>query len=316
MKSIGGYFELELNINSSFNNESLKLNTGRNALQLILKNINYSKVYIPFYTCEAVIDSLMKLNVTFEFYHVNLDLEPEFDYSLLENDECFLYTNYFGLKDDFIIYLSGKCTNLIIDNSQSFYSTPLINTPSFSSARKFLGVPDGSFLYANIPFEEYDKLPVGNSYDRFHSLLKRIDLSAEDGFADFQMSEKIIKDLPIEKMSKLTDKILTSINHDLVAEIRSRNFTFLAEKLDKYNDYKTNWNGRQIPMVYPFLTQRSKLRSKLFENKIYTAIYWPNVLKNVCKTSLEFYITNNFIFLPIDQRYSIEEMHFIINILK
>jgi hypothetical protein len=316
MKSIGGYFELELNVNQTYHRDALKLNTGRNAFQLILKNINCSKFYLPFYTCESVIDSLIKLSIPFNFYHINLELEPEFDYSIVKSDEYFLYTNYFGLKDDFIGYLRQKCINLIIDNSQSFYSMPITNTPTFYSARKFFGVPDGAYLYANIPLKEYDSLQNGSSYERFNSLIKRIDLSAEEGYLDFQFSEEKIKDLRIEKMSKLTEKILSSINYERVADKRCGNFSVLAESLDKYNDFNVNWNGIQIPMVYPFLTQRSKLRSKLFENKIYTASYWPNVLKNVCKTSYEFFIANNFIFLPIDQRYSKEDMELIIKVLK
>lgn len=315
MKSIGGYFELELSVGGAYHNEALKLNTGRHALQLLLKNITCSKIYLPYYTCEAVIDSLVKLNIQFSFYHVNLDLEPEFDFSLVKDDECFLYTNYFGLKDDFVSYLGQKCARLIIDNSQSFYSMPLFNVPTFYTARKFFGVPDGAYLYSDIPVEEYDKLPAGKSFDRFNFLVKRIDLSAEEGYPDFQLAENIINDLPIEKMSKLTNQMLSSISYESVAEKRCRNFSHLSKALDKQNEYNVNWNGRQIPMVYPFLTHQSHLKSKLIENKVYTACYWPNVLNSVSKTSVEFFITSNFIFLPIDQRYSTEDMNYIISLL-
>ncbi len=315
MKSIGGYFELELNQGGAYHNEAFKLNTSRHALQFLLKNIICSKIYLPFYTCQVVIDSLVKLNIPFSFYHINLDLEPEFDYSLVKDGEYFLYTNYFGLKDDFISHLWQKCTRLIIDNSQSFYSIPLFNVPTFYTARKFFGVPDGAYLYADIPVEEYDKLPAGKSFDRLNFLVKRIDLSAEEGYPDFQLAETIINDLPIEKMSKLTCQMLNSINYESVAKKRCRNFSHLSKALDKHNEYNVNWNGRQIPMVYPFLTHQAHLKSKLIENRVYTASYWPNVLNSVSKTSVEFFITNNCLSLPVDQRYSTEDMNYIISIL-
>lgn len=313
MKSLGGYFELELIDNGAYHQGALKLNTGRHALQLLLKNIDCSKIYLPFYTCEVIIDSVVKLNIPYSFYGVNLDLEPEFDFSLVRADEYFLYINYFGLKDDFIDCLKRICPNIIIDNSQSFYSKPLTNTPTFYTARKFFGVPDGAYLFGDIPAAKYSELPTGSSYDRFEFLLKRIDLSAEEGYCDFQLAENRISDLPIEKMSKLTDKLLSSIDYKLVAEKRCRNFSHLADALYKYNNYSVTWNGVQVPMVYPFLTNQSDLKAKLINNKIYTPSYWPNVMNSVSKTSVEFFITTNFIFLPIDQRYSTEDMDNIIN---
>ena len=37
MKTIGGYFELELKKNEEYHKDALSLNTGRNALEYILK---------------------------------------------------------------------------------------------------------------------------------------------------------------------------------------------------------------------------------------------------------------------------------------
>ncbi len=315
MKSIGGYFELELDAKGLYHNEALKLNTARHALQLLLQNISCSNIYLPFYTCEVVVETVNRLNIPFSFYYINLDLEPDFDFSIIKKDEYFLYINYFGLKDDFIDNLSKRCPRLIVDNSQSFYSMPLSNVSTFYTARKFFGVPDGAYLYANIPIAEYNKLPLGKSFERFDFLVKRVDLSAEEGYSDFQSAENTINDLPIEKMSKLTDRMLRSINYNIIAKKRCQNFSYLANALDKENMYNVKWNGRQIPMVYPFLTQRSDLKSKLNANRIYTASYWPSVLDHVNKQSTEFFITSNFVFLPIDQRYSKEDMDSIIKIL-
>ena len=48
MKEIGGYFELELREGQEYHKKAIKLNTGRNALELILMVKQYKKVFIPF----------------------------------------------------------------------------------------------------------------------------------------------------------------------------------------------------------------------------------------------------------------------------
>ena len=42
MKSIGGYLELELKKNEEYHKEALRLNSGRNALEYILKSNTYT----------------------------------------------------------------------------------------------------------------------------------------------------------------------------------------------------------------------------------------------------------------------------------
>lgn len=316
MSSIGGYFELELNSTSVYHIGALKFNTARNALRFLLQKNPCSKIYLPFYTCEVIIEAVKKTNTPFAFYNINIDLEPDFDLSIVKDDECFLYTNYFGLKDDFIKKLSSRCSKLIIDNSQSFYSMPLPNIPTFYTARKFFGVADGAYLYADVPVLEHNKLGESTSYERINSLLKRIDLSAEEGYPDFLSSERIIDNLPIEKMSRLTDKMLGSIDYDRISETRIQNFAYLSNALDGHNKFNVNWNRSQVPMVYPFLTEAPNLYRKLIDNRIYTATYWSSVLKYVNTQSVEFFLTNHFVFLPVDQRYSIADMDRIIKTLK
>ena len=54
---------------------------------------------------------------------------------------------------------------------------------------------------------------------------------------------------------------------------------------------------------------------KLINNKIYVATYWPNVLEQCNQGDIEFKFANNLLPLPIDQRYSIDDMNKIISII-
>ena len=57
------------------------------------------------------------------------------------------------------------------------------------------------------------------------------------------------------------------------------------------------------------------LRKKLISHKIFTPIYWPNVLDWSKKDSLEYKITKEIVCLPIDQRYNKEDMKKILKII-
>jgi hypothetical protein len=312
MKVIGGYFELELKKNEEYHKDALSLNTGRNALEYILKTNTYTKLYIPYFTCDVLLQPILKLKLKFEFYSIDEKLEPIFDYSKMEEGECFLYTNYFGLKDSFVKQLSEKCKNVIIDNAQSFYSKPISNLSTFYSPRKFFGIPDGGYLYTSKIIEE--DLDQDLSYDRFDHLLKRIDLSPEEGSKYFSLNNEKLNNLPIRKMSNLTKRMLESFDYDLIAKKRIDNYLFLDEKLGKLNKLKINFDKNQVPMVYPFWGN-NELRKKLIENRIYCATYWPNVKEWTRPSSLEYKLSEEMIYLPIDQRYDLKEMELIVNMI-
>jgi hypothetical protein len=314
MNSTGGYFELELRKGKEFHPKAIALNTGRNALELILKVKKYKKVYIPYYTCDVILEPFKKTKTPYEFYSIDKDFEPVFDYSILKQKEGFLYTNYFGLKDSFISELVKNCKNLIVDNSQSFFSLPEKGVPTFYSCRKFFGVPDGAYLYldnvSNIDF------PLDHSEKRFAHLLKRIEYGANVGYKDFKANDNNLTGQPIKKMSNLTKALLCNIDYEFIKKKRRENFLFLHKKISKYNKLRINMTKKSVPMVYPFLTNQSNLRQKLIENNIYTATYWSNVIKWVKKDSLEYKYTKQIVSLPIDQRYNIDYLLTIIKNIK
>ena len=105
MKPIGGYFELEL-LKASLYHQTLALKSGRAAFHWILKN-NRKNVYIPFYTCNALLEPIKRIDIPFEFYGLNQALEPKF-LPNLEKDEYLLYINYFDIKRDTVEKLSQK----------------------------------------------------------------------------------------------------------------------------------------------------------------------------------------------------------------
>lgn len=312
MNPIGGYFGLELRQGSHFHASSIRLNTARNCLEYILLLRHYRKVYIPYYTCEVVFEPIKKLGIEYEFYHINNVLEPA-DCPALLDGEAFLYTNYFGLKDNVVRSLVQRYHSaLIVDNSQAFFSKPYDDIDTFYSARKFFGVPDGAYLFVNERLKE--DFPKAKSFERVSHLIKRLDSGAEQGYEDFKRNDSSLSNQQIMLMSNFTSKILMSVDYEWVAFRRKANYAFLNEKLGSSNLVKLILEGDSVPMVYPYYTTDGTLRERLINNKIFIAKYWPNVIESQ-HYALEVKMANNLLPLPIDQRYGEEEMSNIVKII-
>ena len=120
-EAIGGYFELELQQGEHYHKDAILLNTARNCFEYILLARKYNKVYIPYYTCEVMLQPLKRQGIAYEFYSINEELEPVETKYLLP-DEAFLYTNYFGIKQccvEKLAIIYGS--QLIVDNAQAFF---------------------------------------------------------------------------------------------------------------------------------------------------------------------------------------------------
>lgn len=318
MKEIGGYFELELRRQSHFlHDDGILLNCCRGALEYIFRaNDSISKIWIPFFTCDVVKEPIGKLNIPIEYYRINENLEIVEDIRLKE-DEFLLYTNYFGIKDQYVSYLSSKYGNqLIVDCAQAWYAPPFGNSNYAYSPRKFLGIPDGGVAYCTkqLTLEGY---PIDVSYDRFSHLLKRIDLTPSEGYKDFRDNAHKLNGQGIKKMSNLTKSLLQSIDYDAICEKRKGNFSLIHSELGALNRLKMpSIDTYACPMTYPLWYNKEGLKDYLIKNKIYVATYWPNVLSEMDKNTLEYDLVSNLVHIPIDQRYDNSDMMKIVKLIK
>jgi len=96
MKELGGYFELELNQGVHFHSEALALNSSRNCLKYILQAQKPSKVYLPAYCCDSLVEPLISEGVEYSFYHIDESFEL-IELPNLKFNERLLYINYFAL---------------------------------------------------------------------------------------------------------------------------------------------------------------------------------------------------------------------------
>jgi len=316
-REIGGYFELELPVHIGFlHDDGVLLNSGRCALEYVLLALgDVKRVYVPYYTCDVVMEPIEKLAVPYTFYHINQNLEIK-DLPKLENDELLIYTNYFGIKDEYVKRLAGQYGNqLIVDNAQAWFSEPIKGVSTFYSPRKYVGIPDGGVAYCPKTLNVL-KFEQDYSYDRCLHLLKRIDLGATSGYSDFRENSGKMVRQPVRRMSKLTMTLLSNIDFEEIKKKRIENFKHLHESLKRFNQYDIpDLTSFECPMVYPFYTNDIGLRLRLIENSVFVATYWPNVRDWCTSEEEEHKLTELLLPLPIDQRYDANDMDLIIKLI-
>ena len=178
MREIGGYFQLDQLIDKPYHENLVELNTGRNSLLYLVEAKKISKVYLPYFLCNSMSDMLGKYGINFEYYHIGKDFLPVFEEKLKE-DEYLYIVNYYGqIADDVIRMFKEKHSNIILDNTQSFFQKSFSDIDTIYSCRKYFGVPDGAYLSTDVALNEI--LEEDKSSSRMKHILGRFEGQASD----------------------------------------------------------------------------------------------------------------------------------------
>ena len=222
--------------------------------------------------------------------------------------------NYYGqLSNENILQMAKIFPNIIIDNAQAFFQKPVSGVDTIYTCRKFFGVTDGAYLYTD---HEMDvRLEKDMSYQRMEYLLGRYECGANKFFEAYQDNEKRLSGQQIKRMSSLTENILKSIDYAVVSKIREDNYDVLEDNLGSFNMLQLR--KASGPYMYPFMVKNGNaLRKKLIARKIYIPVLWPNIVENCENQSDAYFMANNILPLPCDQRYTKENMIEMIEIIK
>lgn len=325
--------------------------SGRDSLSLIIKMSGMDKndeVLFPAYLCESVLLPFKENGIGIKFYKINPDLTINIDdikSKITPKTKGLLIIHYFGFPQPDKEKLKKLCNErsifLIEDLVQSFLTADdgqrlgYLGDFSFNSYRKFLPVPDGSLLSAN---KKYAILPgnwkkgslknfsyvylrllamnLKDAYLKTHLIPKRLFLNI------FHLADNLIDSRPKPSgISRISKKILQTFDFGEIIQRRRKNFQYLLEKLDGSESIKLLFSRLPegvCPLGFPILVQnRNSLKDKLIKSKIYPPIHWKlpkEIDGNEFANSRQ--ISENILTLPIDQRYGLEEMKRIADIIK
>lgn len=316
--SIGGYPCLELPFfDANLAQATVRTNSARSAIRVVLSAVNARKLWLPTYICDAVFDAVKDLEITVEFYTIS----PTFDVATdvcLGKDEYILVVNYFGVADSSVKRSLNKFgrSNTIVDCSQAYFAPHAGGLGTVWSPRKFFGLPDGGLLVSDDPRIKQPKHRDDTSETRMAHLVSRLANSPETSYQKYLEAEQSIAELPVLSMSRLTERLLHSVDYGAARAVRSRNARYLHDRLGKYNQLDLSFDENTAPLCYPFLPKgKTASRSDMIRSRVFVPSYWPEVLTRTAEGSFEWGLVSNGLFLPCDQRCTVEDMHRLVSLL-
>lgn len=312
MKEYGGYIEFENYHGNMLHEGAISLNCGRNALAYLCEAKKIKKLYLPYFLCSSVPNLCKKIGVEYGYYHINEKFEPIFNQALGEEEWLYIVNFYGQLDNGYLMAWKQKYGRVIIDNAQSYFQMPIEGVDTLYTCRKYFGVADGAFLYTDVKLNR--ELLQDESFERMHFLLGRFERSANEFYSEYVANNKLFVAEPVKRMSRLTENLLRGIDYAGVAKRRQKNFEFLDVELWNINELKLK--SVYGAFMYPLLIQNGvAVRKELQKEKIYIPTLWPNVLEVCPKDSLEYHYAAEVLPIPVDQRYGIDDMKYLVEVI-
>ena len=306
----------------------LFLSRGRDCIQYIINLEKFNdndKILLPSYICPSVVHQFEKNNIRVSFYKINKKLEVDISdliKKLEKQVKCLFVVNFFGFEQPNLSIIEKICKekqiSVVIDNVQSPLSKKSFHGDySFNSLRKSLPVPDGAILKIkknrNINLKVHS---IFHGYFRFLFLtLKNTTYLKSLWYPLLKYYEKnLVNKGPFPSYgSKISSYLTKSINFKEVVKTRRRNYIYLRDKISSLDIdflYKDLPN-RVCPLSLPILVnKRDKVRNSLIVKKIFPPIHWDiSSILHESDFPMSFEISKRILSLPIDQRYSLNDMN-------
>jgi hypothetical protein len=171
-------------------------------------------------------------------------------------------------------------------------------------------------LYSDDPRIKQPENRDNTSETRMGHLISRLTNSPEKAYQIYLEAEQAIAGLPVLGISKLTERLLHSVDYEAAKIVRARNARHLHDHLVKYNQLDLNFDDTIAPLCYPFLPNVNAAKwIELIKNRVFVPSYWPEVLTRVEEGSFEWDLVTNGLFLPCDQRYTEHDMDRLVHLL-
>lgn len=322
--------------------------SGRNAIKAIcqyLKKEEQDKniVLLPMYTCSTVIEPFLNEGYNVQYFDINGNLEPsvsDLEKKIIDfKPSIILFHSYFGLNNCSNIYSilkEAQKKNIVVieDITQSLFSTFKKFDADYyvGSLRKFICISDGGIVITknelNVEIKsEADELVVLNEKASYlKKLYMEYKIDNKDEFRNYyvEMNKIFSKNDEIQKMSKNAKDTLLSIDIAFLKEKRRENYSFLQSNIinlsSKVESVLGNLKSGEVPLYFPVYLEnrekRRKLQNQLAQANIYCPIIWPKFQLIDCTNSNAKKIYDRILCIPIDQRYSTDDMEYIIDKVK
>lgn len=340
---IGSEFEIESrNSSNTVSNtvfdylkeyNAIYFDSGRSALLHLLNQIDITKIAIPEYMCESVINCFQDKEII--YYPVDENLNIIWDdllsicyFKNVDTIYLHFFNGYIDKSYDFYKLYKLKIKkniNIIEDTTHSFFTNKnLIGDYCICSLRKWFSIPDGGVLYSKNILKNH-KLLFNNWYRiKYNAMIEKNNylkgtIKNKSNFLEkfYETDELLENQKHIFSISPISLNLLKGFNLEYIKKIRLNNYNILKNHF-KNNDYKLiSLNGlNQIPLFFTiYAKNRDSLRNHLKINNIYCPVHWP-VHSNIIKRNNSKLISMHELSIPIDHRYNENHMNYIIDVFK
>ena len=96
----------------------------------------------------------------------------------------------------------------------------------------------------------------------------------------------------------------------------------MYKKISKVSSFQSRYSNKVpdfenvvCPLIYPLYSEDVGLKEYLISKGVFVATYWPYVIKTCTPDMIEYDLASHLIALPIDQRYGLDEMKYILSVI-
>ncbi len=298
---------------------------ARSAIAYCVSQSRAKRFWIPAYICSAV-STLELSTISNLFYPVDEQFNPcsGFLEKNLVAGDIVLFVNYFGRPNHqaFTDFVRRKADVLWIEDCSQALDTgaPPLGDFRVFSPRKLLGVPDGGLLvdfYGCIqrpnllPLKHKGAIELASKTRALKGKENRNDL----WYPAFVKAEASMR-VTLDGAHPVTRAILENTNMRNIARIRRENYLFLLRELGEISlldDALLNW----VPMGFPVrVSFRNEILKALHNNGVFASCHWSPLTVSTDRFLLEHSFSSEALTLPCDHRYSLEDMKFIVDLVR
>lgn len=296
--------------------DALGFNTGRSAIYAAVLTLEAKRVWLPAWLCPTVREFLLAQGTEVLEYHIDSCFQPLIRDSELRPTDSVVWTNWLGCvpREHRHRVIARFGARLIIDNCHACFDAPEPLALNVYALRKVVGVPHGAFLVGMDLSEEVLPHEVETLEGARFLEISEAEGSNAAYAAHGAYSEKIGGHYA--RMHPLVTQALAGLSWERIVLTRRRNLAILARAFPEFIAPNMDITCG-MPIWYPFyVTDDAGLRERLVESHVWVPRLWKRVLAMPDATPTELAMAQWLMPLPMDQRYSEEDMHALVRTVR
>ena len=298
------------------------------------------KLHLPCFFCMEAASKLKKAFDICWYRDLPNQKYPDFETLKACSGDLVLVVNLFGVKSAQVWQDWSKANREVIlveDHSHDPFSTWSLQSQAdyaMASLRKTLPIPDGAIIWSgkNLSLPKASESESDGAYKRLSAmLLKRAYLNggnvSKDTYRQLEVeSQDSLDKIENDKVSAFSENVLSSLDIKQFRNRREANIKHflhltLSEQGENWQPLFSSWEDGSIPFNSIIVCRnreiRDCLRKYLISKNIFPPIHWPQPHNGMTSDDLEAIdLSNRILTIPTDQRYCLDDVSRVVNIIK